>query len=657
MNKIVAAVFLLWVGAFFAQSDDETVYLLKKQLFPHIDSHLLVKNPSEPQLFLRKNIPFLYGCNAPFLHGVASGDPTSSAVILWTRWTPPAGFSGSKAVHYEVSSSMLFSQLTATGTVVTDSLVDYTVKIDVGNLNENAIYYYRFFCDGDTSVVGRTKTLSTSQLATRLAFVNCNDYTKGYFNSYKALADRNDVDAVFHLGDYIYEQGGGVDDRAHHPNAEIWQLNDYRTRYSQYKLDNYLNRCHQLYPFVQIWDDHDIVVDAVSDTSLQHQAQYGSYQARKWAAVKAFREWNPVRDDSSNFIKNWRKFSFGSMVDVFVVDDRLYQRDRIPTGVNDTLYNSQFAKMLGPEQLSWLLNGLQTSTAKWKIIANGLMFSQFQLAGVPFVLENWDGYSHERNELLQLLKNQPINNVIVYSGDFHCAFAINVSDNPYNFLNYNPINGNGSLAVEFIPPSASSDNFDEGNDFGLGAQNSQAAQSLISVSNAHMKFVDLTHHGYGLLDLNAQRAQNEFWFVNTLYDASNTSTYCANVSNVVYNANKVSSGSNALPFGNLGPMPQGCFQEQADLTEQTGGPAFSVLSCFPSPFSDVLSFQLLGEVGKEIEVSLVNLNGQKVLEKEFVQTEVIQNFSLEVGQKLASGLYVLRVATDRAHWTKRVVKE
>ncbi|NDB35268.1 MAG: hypothetical protein EB023_07965, partial [Flavobacteriia bacterium] len=188
MNKIVAAVFLLWVGVFFAQSDDETVYLLKKQLFPHIDSHLLVKNPSEPQLFLRKNIPFLYGCNAPFLHGVASGDPTSSAVIIWTRWTPPAGFSGSKAVQYEVSSSQLFSQITASGTVITDSTLDFTVKVDVENLTENAMYFYRFFCDGDTSVVGRTKTLSTSDEAVRLAFVNCNDYTKGYFNSYKALA-------------------------------------------------------------------------------------------------------------------------------------------------------------------------------------------------------------------------------------------------------------------------------------------------------------------------------------------------------------------------------------------------------------------------------------------------------------------------------------
>jgi alkaline phosphatase D len=458
------------------------------------------------------------------------------------------------------------------------------------------------------------------------------------------------------LGDYIYEQGGGSNDRAHDPASEIWQLNDYRTRYSQYKLDNYLGKSHQLYPFIQIWDDHDIVVDAVSDTSLAHQGQYGSYQTRKWAAVKAFREWNPVRDDTSSFIKNWRKFSFGNTLEMFVIDVRLYDRDKFPQNINDTMYNSPFAKMLGPEQLNWLLTNLQQSTAKWKIIANGLMFSQLEALGTPLVLENWDGYNHERNQIFQLIKNQNISNVIVYSGDFHCAFANDLSDNPFNFLNYNPLNGNGSLAVEFIPPSASSDNFDEGNDFGLGAGNYQLAQSLITTGNPHVKYVNLIDHGYGLLDLNGNRAQNEFWYVNSVFDPAVTTTNCGNVSVVQNNANKISAGGNPVPNGNLGFKPTGCFDDVLGLSTVESSNQMAVISCFPNPFSSFISFQIMGNVGARVKVELIDALGRIVEKRDFIQSEVIENFVFESKLDLASGFYTFRVFNEQFSWNKLLVK-
>ena len=659
MKALLFSILALLSFSLHAQSDedDETVYQLKKGIYPFIDSNLLIKSDGEKKVFLRGNNSFLYGCNAPFLHGVASGDPTANAVIIWTRWTPPTDFTGVKPIQYQVAESIDFSQIQEAGIFYTDSSIDYTVKVDVTNLQEDKIYFYRFFTDTDTSIIGRTKTLSLTNENARLAFVNCNDYTKGYYNAFKALADRNDVDAVVHLGDYIYEQGGGVDDRQHDPFAEVWRLNDYRTRFSQYKLDNYLSRCHQLYPFIQIWDDHDIVVDAVSDTSLRHQAQYGSYHVRRWAAVKAFREWNPVRDDSTNFIKNWRKFSFGSTVDVFMVDDRLYERDRIPTSTSDTLYNSVYAKMLGQEQINWLINSVSQSTAKWKIIANGLMFSQLQVAGTPLVLENWDGYSFERNKIFQLIKSQNIKNVIVYSGDFHCAFAINLSDNPYNFLNYNPLNGNGSLAVEFIPPSASSDNFDEGNDFGLGAGNSALAENLIKTSNTHVQYVDLTHHGFSILDLSNDRAQNEFWYVNTLWDPNDNSVFCGNVSTVNFNSNKISGGSNPLPNGNIGEVPNACFVNTANIQELTNASKTDVISCFPSPFSNAIGFQILGAIGNQYKVELFDVFGKKVHDNSIIQSEVVQQFTIEIDKKLSSGIYIIRIHSKNFEWNKRLVKE
>jgi len=637
--------------------DDETVYLLKKGLHVYMDSSDLNFISQPKPFFYRKNIPDLYGCPGEFKHGLASGDPTSEAVIIWTRWTPPSGFSGVKVVNYQVATVPDFSSIEQQGVFTTDSSIDYTVKIDVQGLDANQVYFYRFFTPNDTSIIGRTKTVNISNENVRLAFVNCNDYTKGYFNTYKALADRNDIDAVVHLGDYIYEQGGGTNDRSHDPPSQIWQLNDYRTRYSQYKLDNYLGKSHQLYPFIQIWDDHDIVVDAVSDTSLAHQAQYGSYQARKWAAVKAFREWNPVRDDTTNFIKNWRKFSFGNTVEMFVLDVRLYDRDRFPQNTNDTIYDSPFAKMLGPEQLNWLLTNLQQSTAKWKIIANGLMFSQLEALGTPLVLENWDGYNHERNQIFQLIKNQNISNVIVYSGDFHCAFANNLSDNPYNLLNYNPLNGNGSLAVEFIPPSASSDNFDEGNDFGLGAGNSQLAQTLITTANPHVKYVNLNDHGFGLLDLNTNRAQNEFWYVNTLMDAANTTTSCGSVTVVNDNSNKITAGNNPLSFGNLGIAPLGCFQDNAEIGEHPNAQNPGVLSCFPNPFSSEITFQILGEIGKTFRVELYNSLGQAVADKTFYQNSVIENFHWEIPRQLPKAPYVLKIIGDELYWLQNLIKQ
>jgi alkaline phosphatase D len=642
---------------------EETIYQLKKALSAHlgtvsndtIPSNDIIEDINKETLRHQTKNEKILICGAPFLHSVASGDPLEDRVIIWTRWTPPISFEGSKTVNYQISNTIDFTQILQENAVFTDSSKDFTVKVDVLNLEPGTYYYYRFIADSDTSVIGRTKTASVGNIDNvRLAFVNCNDYRRGYFNAYKTLANQNNVDAVVHLGDYIYETGDGPEGRIHEPDAEIWKLNDYRTRYSQYKLDSNLARCHQVYPFIQIWDDHDIVVDAVTDTSLRHGEQFGSYLLRKNRAIQAFREWNPIRElSTTDQIKNWRKFSYGSMLDLFMLDVRLYDRSSFATGISDTIFNSPYAKMCGPEQLEWLKDGLYNSTAKWKVIANGLMFGQLQVASVPLVFENWDGYNYERDQIFDLIDTAEIKNVIVYSGDFHCSFATNLAKNPYNFTSYNPLNGNGSLAVEFIPPSLSSDNFDEGNDFGIGSGNASLAQTLITTSNSHIRFCDLNNHGYGLLDLQNDRAQNEFWFLQNIMDPLNMNESAASIWRVLNNEGKLTSGGSVSTANFSTPeAPKACIDPFASISEV----APFVIHLFPNPFHDWIKVEFVSNDGTPISFSITDCSGKVLKSQKETSFNLGQNTFWIPTSELSTGCYLLKIKQGSSEQIKKLIK-
>jgi len=650
--------------------DDETLLQLKKALAPHIKDKIKeVKKVSINQALpkdlyaLQKketsSYPSLNTCLFPYLHGVASGDPLDNRVIIWTRITPITSSITTMQVTYEVATDLNFTTIVSTGSIQTDSTKDFTVKVDIISLTPNTYYYYRFITAGYVSIVGRTKTLPVGNTTNiKLAFVNCNDYRTGYFNTFYKMAERNDLDAVVHLGDYIYEGGGGPTNRLHDPNAEIWKLVDYRTRLSQYRLDSNLRRCHQIYPWINIWDDHDIVVDALRDTSERHSGTYGSYQTRKYAAIKAFKEWLPIREiDSTDFYKNWRKFSFGNLLDLLMIDVRLYDRDRFATGTTDPIYNSPTAKMVGPVQLNWIKSELAASTKKWKIIGNGLMFGQLKIAGVPLVFENWDGYNNERNQLFNHITTNNIDNVIITSGDFHCSFANDIASDPYNIFNYNPFNGNGSLAVEFIPPSASSDNFDEGNDYGLGSGNAGVAETLIKTANPHIKFVELSGHGYILLDITPSRSQAEYWYIN---DVHNPNNYTETLKDVWYTndgSQKLSHGTTAsLPKTGV-PLapPSSCSYNVSGITYESKKEI--ILSVYPNPFNDFVFVNFLHNVKSTLFVELLDVQGKQVYSNT-LNNLTAGNYQLYIpSDKLAKGLYTLKFANDKEVYIKKLVKE
>lgn len=268
---------------------------------------------------------------APFYHGVASGDPLQDAVIIWTRVT-----ANQKAVpvKWSVSLQPNMSQVISSGTTITNEEADYTVKIDVRNLAANQTYYYQFEALGRKSIIGKTRTAPAGNVSNvRFGVVSCSNYQNGYFNAYNELAKRTDIDAVIHLGDYIYEyESGGYGyskslGRGHVPANEIVTLNDYRIRYSYYRLDPMLRNLHQQHPFILVWDDHEFANDANKYGAENHSpSKEGSWEARKRNAHKAYFEWLPVRANSIEEYRLYRDFSYGNLADLLMLDTRIEGR-------------------------------------------------------------------------------------------------------------------------------------------------------------------------------------------------------------------------------------------------------------------------------------------------------------------------------------------
>jgi len=446
-----------------------------------------------------------------FQHGVASGDPLNDRVIIWTKIAPPDSISAVE-VDWEVATDSAFNGILKYGKNTTVGDRDFTVKIDVKGLNPGTKYHYRFRAMGETSTHGQTKTASlyTDQLV--FAVVSCSNYEWGYFNAYGRIADRQNIDAVIHLGDYIYEYGVGVYGdttlgRLNVPPKEIITLDDYRTRYALYRKDQDLQRVHAAHPFIVIWDDHEIANNSYKTGAQNHQDDEGSYEARKEAARKAYYEWMPIREGQ----KLYRKFSFGEMADVLMLDERLEGRSKQLDNMNDPEYESEARSMLGEEQFEWLTANLKSSTAKWKIIGNQVIFSDLNrgllFPDQPKNMDSWDGYPAEKRAIARQIVENDITNVVWITGDTHASWVFDtmvagVSDAP--------------VAVEFGVTSVNSANYDER----ASIDTVRMAEQLYLKGNPHLKYNNLANHGYVLLSLKSDQAKAEYYFVETVKEPS-----------------------------------------------------------------------------------------------------------------------------------------
>ncbi|MFT4520708.1 MAG: alkaline phosphatase D [Halioglobus sp.] len=335
---------------------------------------------------------------ADFLHGIASGDPLEDAVIIWTRLTPET--EGRARVSWEVATDENFSDVVTSGSGETNADVDYTVKVDVQNLTAGSMYYYRFKTGNNVSAIGSTRTLPQGNVNTAsFAVVSCSNYPAGFFNVYREVANQ-DVDAVIHLGDYLYEYGttGFASEAAEaigrvvEPATEIISLSDYRTRYAQYHTDVDLQAAHAAHPFIVVWDDHEVANNSWKEGAQNHDPETeGSYAERKLAAIQAWYEWLPVRPPATEQEIIYRSFHYGDLLDLIMLDTRIIGRDEqnlytefasggmIDVELARASFNDSNRSLLGATQRDWLRDQLSQSTASWQVLGQQVLLGRYHL--------------------------------------------------------------------------------------------------------------------------------------------------------------------------------------------------------------------------------------------------------------------------------------
>ena len=483
--------------------------------------------------------------DAMFQHGVASGDPFADNVLLWTRVSPVVT-TAPVVVEYRIASDPAMQRVVRSGSVTTSAARDYTVKVEVDGLQPGTTYYYRFSALGNDSPIGRTRTLTDGPTdRVRMAVVSCSNFAYGYFNAYRQIAQRADLDVVVHLGDYLYEYGTGQygTARACEPSTEIVTLSDYRTRHAQYKRDADAQAVHRQHPMIAIWDDHETANNSWRDGAENHTpATEGPWATRVAVALQAYYEWMPVREDRSDLRNQYRSFRFGDLIELAMLEERLSARaEQLPQTVPTPLgagftqtgaYADPSRRLIGQSQEDWLAQRFTTTPAKWKFMGQGVMFAQLKGVGAANAAgggvflnsDQWDGYQPARNRIYDILRNgpnaRPVDNVVVLTGDIHSSWAADLTQDPNNpdvaSGGYDPASGTGSKAVEFVGTSITSP--------GINDPSNQIAGLLRSL-NPHFKYIELNKRGYMLVDVNHEVAVCEWWYVDSIAGPSNIQSF------------------------------------------------------------------------------------------------------------------------------------
>ena len=479
-----------------------------------------------------------------FRHGVASGDPLTDRVIIWTR----INSNQPTIVHWQVFADRNLRQMVQEGQVFALPQHDFTVKVDIHGLLPGQRYYYRFLALGESSPIGRTKTLPLDPQEVRFGVVSCSNYPFGFFNVYGLLAERDDLDFILHLGDYIYEYAEGHYGtgtplgRAPDPLSECIHLNDYRRRYAIYRTDPDLQAAHAAHSFITVWDDHELTNDCWKHGAENHNPGEGSWEVRKKEAIRAYFEWLPIRplwtsrvaDDLYGTLhfnqlagtegnRRWqegdpviyRQFQLGRLADLFMLDTRVIGRDKpldVPDGVDVYKYASQFPQrsMMGEVQEQWLYRSLLQSKkrgARWRLLGQQVQMAQ----RTPGWDDIWDGYAPNRARLFQVLQ-KGVDNTVVLTGDIHSSWAAELSPNPFDANLYDPASGRGSLAVEFITPSVTSPSSYNS----LSENELNKAQTEIYAQHPHIKFCELKQHGYLEIQVTDETTKSIWHYVKTI---------------------------------------------------------------------------------------------------------------------------------------------
>ncbi|MCS7481505.1 alkaline phosphatase D family protein [Umezawaea endophytica] len=459
-----------------------------------------------------------------FTLGVASGDPLPDGVVLWTRLIVEAD--RAIPVGWQVAEDELFRRVVRSGVALARPELAHSVHVDVRGLRPGRVYFYRFRAGADLSPVGRTKTAGCDERL-RLGVVSCQDFQNGYWPAYLGLSDE-DLDVVLHLGDYIYENepGSVFADRVHTmPETpglgQLRTLADYRARHAQYKSDPALRAAHAAHPFVSTWDDHEVesnyanLVDEADDTGAAHQTPE-EFAVQRAAGYQAYYEHMPIRATlvpGSSGLRIYRRFDFGSLVRVNVLDTRQYRTDQpggFPSdiGLEGPGVGNVSGTLTGAEQEAWLTAGLVESPARWNVVAQQVMMARTRLPNPipPHVpptvvnLDQWDGYQPQRERLLRFVAEAGVVNPVFLAGDIHSTW-VNELKTDFDDVAAAPV------AAEFVGTSISS-SFPVAFDGPIKAAN--------PTLNPHVRYFDGLKHGYLRCEVDRDRWRTDVRVVDTI---------------------------------------------------------------------------------------------------------------------------------------------
>ena len=441
----------------------------------------------------------------PFTLGIAAGYPQPDGIVLWTRLAPDALNGGGMPdtaveVTWEIADSDTFTHVLRKGVERATAELAHSVHAEISGLDAARVYWYRFHAGAATSTTGRFRTAPASAAANerlRFALASCQQYEQGYFSAYRHMA-REDLDLVIHVGDYIYESSWGNNLVRSHGSPEAITLTDYRNRYALYKSDADLQAAHAAFAWLVTWDDHEVSNDYANDRSQRDDPRTAFLQ-RRAAAYQAYYEHMPLPAWARPLGADARLYTqagLGQLVRVFMLDDRQYRSHQVcarpgrggsavvkPADCPERL--SPDLTLLGTEQERWLNSALETSTARWNIIAQQtLMATQTRIVNGEqgYWTDGWDGYPKARERLLGFIAERQISNPLVLGGDVHNAI---VADLKVNFDDAkSPV-----VATEFVGTSITSQ--------GPGAKITEAALQ----NNPHLKFSNGTRRGYTAFDV------------------------------------------------------------------------------------------------------------------------------------------------------------
>ncbi|OCC23421.1 alkaline phosphatase [Croceicoccus estronivorus] len=504
------------------------------------------------------------GDNPAFRHGVASGDPTHNAVVLWTRIEPEHGTGD---IGWELARDVQFSDIVQGGVAQTGEARDYTIKILATGLQPGATYYYRFRKGEFVSPVGRTRTIPAGHLdRLSIALASCSNFAFGFFNAYDAIAKDPEVDFVLHTGDYIYEYGAdgwGGDlsrkiGRVHEPAHEIISLADYRQRHAQYKRDAGSKAMHAAHPLMACWDDHESANNPWTGGAENHQPETeGSWEDRRAASIQAYYEWMPIREPEWLEIEGrtraqfWRTYSFGDLATMVTLETRHTARarqidymdyvDKIASEADaahlrDAVIGAEGRTMLSPEMEADLSDALSASVAErqpWRLIGNQIpiartpvpdlvakgvlpdpsadpqaSFAAKALAwkgkwNLPFYPDTWDGYPWARERFYDLARKAGASDLIFLTGDSHSFWANSLFDKTGNPAGIELGTSGISSPGDFISS-------------GFGPGLSQSLDRAFAEYVPEVLWTDNMHNGYVRLDLERDHARASFIAVDTV---------------------------------------------------------------------------------------------------------------------------------------------